>query len=164
VQGVLDKVEDDYLLEVIAGFTFIDFIGWGREGGLERTILDIVEHEHYLLELQKRYIQWITEFTRAIFSKTTAESVNIPCIWSTLSLVSPEMWRKWDKPVIEAVVNVAHQMGGLVHLHLHGNCMEVIEDFAQLGIDCVCPFERSPGGDVTNLRKVKKKVSRTSNV
>jgi len=159
VQEALDKVGDDYLLEVLTGFTFIDFIGWEREGGLEQTILDIVDYEHYLLKLQKRYIHWITEFTQAIFSKTTAESVNIPCIWSTLSLVSPRMWRKWDKPVIEAVVDAAHQMGGLVHLHFHGNCMEVVEDFAQLGIDCVCPFERPPGGDVTNLRKVKKKLA-----
>jgi uroporphyrinogen decarboxylase len=26
--------------------------------------------------------------------------------------------------------------------------METVADFAELGIDCVCPFERPPGGDV----------------
>jgi uroporphyrinogen-III decarboxylase len=29
--------------------------------------------------------------------------------------------------------------------------METVADFAEIGIDCVCPFERPPGGDVDGL-------------
>jgi len=73
------------------------------------------------------------------------------CTWSCLSLISPELWRRLDKPVIRAVADEAHRHGRLLHIHFHGRCMAVAADFAELGIDCVCPFERPPGGDVAGL-------------
>jgi uroporphyrinogen-III decarboxylase len=33
--------------------------------------------------------------------------------------------------------------------------METVADFLELGIDCVCPFERPPGGDVDGLEGLK---------
>ena len=33
--------------------------------------------------------------------------------------------------------------------------METVADFAQLNVDCVCPFERPPGGDVRGLRDLR---------
>jgi uroporphyrinogen-III decarboxylase len=58
------------------------------------------------------------------------------------------MWREWDKPVIKAVAEEIHKHDKLLHIHFHGKCMETVADFAEIGIDCVCPFERPPGGDV----------------
>jgi len=65
--------------------------------------------------------------------------------------IGPDLWRRWDKPVIRAVVEEVHRHGRLVHVHFHGRCLETVADFAELGIDCVCPFERPPGGDVAGL-------------
>ena len=61
------------------------------------------------------------------------------------------MWRRWDKPVIQAVAEEVHRHGRLLHIHFHGKCMETVADFAEIGVDCVCPFERPPGGDVVGL-------------
>jgi uroporphyrinogen-III decarboxylase len=76
------------------------------------------------------------------------------------------MWRKWDKPMIQAVCDEIHRHGKLLHIHFHGKCMETVADFAEIGIDCVCPFERPPGGDVVGvegLRQVAKLLdSRTT--
>jgi uroporphyrinogen-III decarboxylase len=50
----------------------------------------------------------------------------------------------------------------LVHVHFHGKCRETLEDFAELGMDCVCPFERPPGGDVkgrAGLAEVREKLA-----
>jgi len=44
-----------------------------------------------------------------------------------------------------------HRHGRLLHVHFHGKCLETVADFAELGIDAVCPFERPPGGDVAGL-------------
>jgi uroporphyrinogen-III decarboxylase len=33
--------------------------------------------------------------------------------------------------------------------------METVADFAEIGIDCVCPFERPPGGDVEGLEGLR---------
>jgi uroporphyrinogen-III decarboxylase len=32
--------------------------------------------------------------------------------------------------------------------------MKVLPDLISLGLDCICPFERPPGGDVTALKAV----------
>jgi len=80
--------------------------------------------------------------------RTPCESLFIGCSWSCNSLLGPELWRKWDKPVIQAAAWAVRSGGRLLHLHLHGRCLETIGDLAELGLDCVCPFERPPGGDV----------------
>ncbi len=155
VQMALDAVGDDYLLEVFAGFPFIDFLGESREGGLERVILDLVDREPEMLALQARYIEYLSTKIEAAFLNTTARSIFIASGWSSLSLLSPRVWRKWEKPVLAAAVAAAHACGGLIHHHFHGRCHGVLPELADLGLDCICPFERPPGGDVTDLSEVR---------
>ena len=154
VQQALDAVGEDYLLEVYLGDPFVDFAGGMREGGLERVIQDFADWPSKMRILHERYIEYMVVKTRAAFRHTTARSVFIASIWSSLSLLSPAFWRKWDKPVLEAVIQAAHECGGLVHHHFHGRCMKVLPELVALGLDCICPFERPPGGDVTDLREV----------
>jgi uroporphyrinogen-III decarboxylase len=66
------------------------------------------------------------------------------------------MWRQWDKPYIKAMAEEIHRHGKLLHIHFHGRSMETVADFSEIGIDCVCPFERGPGGDVAGLEGLKK--------
>jgi uroporphyrinogen-III decarboxylase len=49
-----------------------------------------------------------------------------------------------------------HRQGKLLHVHFHGRSMEAAGDFAEIGADCVCPFERGPGGDVDGLEGLRK--------
>ena len=92
---------------------------------------------------------------RAACRRTTADSLYIGCCWSCISLLSPALWRRWDKPVIRAVADVAHEEGRLLHIHVHGKCREVLADLAECGADCICPFERPPGGDITDVGEVR---------
>ena len=155
VQTALDTVAEDYLLEVFVGFPFIDFAGEPREGGLEQVIADLYDHEAEMLALQARYISYLEDKIRAVFSHTSARSVFIASGWSSMSLLSPTIWRKWERPVLEAAVRAAHGAGGLIHHHFHGRCMAILPELATLGLDCICPFERPPGGDVTDLAAVR---------
>jgi uroporphyrinogen-III decarboxylase len=41
-------------------------------------------------------------------------------------------------------------------MHFHGWSMEAAADFAEIGADCVCPFERGPGGDVDGLEGLRR--------
>ncbi len=79
------------------------------------------------------------------------ESLVIGCSWSCDSLLGPTLRRRWDRPVLRAVAEEVHRHGRLLHVHFHGACMETVADFAEIGVDCVCPFERPPGGDVDGL-------------
>ncbi|MHC4887563.1 MAG: uroporphyrinogen decarboxylase family protein, partial [Planctomycetota bacterium] len=145
------EVGESYLLEAWLGNPFFDFVAGGREGGLEQSIFDFMEHEELLEGLQERYIDFMVRKARALVEKTPFESFAIGCSWSCNSLIGPDLWRRWDRPVIQAVADELHRHDKLLHIHFHGRCMETVADFAEIGIDCVCPFERPPGGDVEGL-------------
>lgn len=49
-----------------------------------------------------------------------------------------------------------HEKGKLLHIHFHGRCIDTVQDFAEIGIDCVCPFERGSGGDVSTLDDMRR--------
>jgi uroporphyrinogen decarboxylase len=37
--------------------------------------------------------------------------------------------------------------------------MGILNELAELGLDCICPFERPPGGDVTDVRVVRQALN-----
>jgi hypothetical protein len=148
-----NDVGESYLLEAWIGVPFFDFFAGDREGGFETAVYDFLnpDFEPKLVELQAAYQRQLVERVRLICETTPFESLAIGCSWSCNSLIGPDLWRRWDKPVIQAVADEVHRHNRLLHIHFHGKCMECIADFAEIGIDCVCPFERPPGGDVRNL-------------
>jgi len=154
-QRALDAVGEDYLLEISVGSTFFDYLAGGREGGLEQGIFDLIEHEAFFESLHEEYLDYMRRLARAACRQTTADSLFIGCCWSCISLLSPALWRRWDKPVIRAVAEVAHEEGRLLHIHLHGKCHEILADLANCGADCICPFERPPGGDITDMHELR---------
>ena len=156
-----NEVGDRYLLEFWLGVPFFDFWAGAREGGFETGIFDFLEPEldSYLLALRERYTERLVRLARAVCERTPIESLCIGCSWSCNSLLGPELWRRWDKPVIAAVAREVHRHGRLLHIHFHGKCRETLRDFVDMGVDCVCPFERPPGGDVEGvggLRRVRR--------
>ncbi len=155
VQTALDQVGDDYLLEVFAGFPFVDYAGTQRDGGLEQVVMDLIDRESEMRDLQERHIEHVVGAIRAAFAQTTARSIFIASSWSSMSLLSPTVWRKWEKPLLDAAVRTTHECGGLIHHHFHGRCMAILPDLAALGLDCICPWERLPGGDVTSVARVR---------
>jgi len=150
-----EEVGESYLLEGWLGVPFFDFYACARQGGLEAAIIDFVENPELFQALQEKYIAHMTAKVGVLCEKTPFESFVIGCAWSCNSLIGPAMWRRWDKPVIAAVASEVHRHDRLLHVHFHGRCMETVADFAAIGIDCVCPFERPPGGDVDGLEGLK---------
>lgn len=165
VRKAWEEVGDAYLLEVWMGVPFFDFYAGARVGGLQTANYDFAEPElrPKLRELQERYRQLLVRMARTICERTPIESLCIGCSWSCNSLIGPTMWRRWDKPVIKAVAEEVHRHGRLLHIHFHGKCLDTVADFPEIGVDCVCPFERPPGGDVRGLeglREVARRLDR----
>ncbi|NUQ62704.1 MAG: hypothetical protein HUU20_09455 [Pirellulales bacterium] len=157
VRKAWEEVGDAYLLEVWIGVPFFDFYAGARVGGLQTAIYDFAEPELQpkLQELQERYRQLMVRTARTICERTPIESLCIGCSWSCNSLIGPAMWRRWDKPIIKAVADEVHRHGRLLHIHFHGKCRDTVADFPEIGVDCVCPFERPPGGDVRGLEGLR---------
>jgi len=151
--AALQAVGEDYLLEVMVGGMFFDFIAGPM--GLEEGLLALADHEERYARLQQQYIEYMVEETRAICEHIPDAPLFIACSWSCASLIGPKLWRKWDMPGVKAIVEEAHRHGRLVHIHYHGKCMENLADLVATGVDCICPFERPPGGDVTDLALVR---------
>jgi len=156
VDQALSAVGEDYLLEPWLGVPFFDYIATPREGGLQQGLFDLMDHEEFFIPLHEEYISWMRQLARAAAAKSNAESFCIGCAWSCVSLIGPDLWRRWDKPVIRAVSEELHAAGKLLHIHFHGKSHAVLEDLADCGADCICPFERPPGGDITDLRELRR--------
>lgn len=148
-------VGEDYLLEFALGGTFFDNIAGFM--GFENAMYYILAEDPAMLErFRKKYIEFNLELIRKVCRETKYESFFIGCCFACNSLMGPNLWRQWDKPYIKAMADELHMHGKILHIHFHGRCMETVEDFAEIGIDCVCPFERPPGGDVNGLEDLKK--------
>lgn len=144
------EVGEAYLLEAWLGVPFFDFLAGALNGGFEAGILLFTDPEQAPLldRLREKHTEYMVRLARVLCTKTPIESLCIGCSWSCNSLLGPHLWRRWDKPGIRAVAEEVHRHGRLLHVHFHGRCFDTVGDFAEIGIDCVCPFERAPGGDV----------------
>jgi len=148
------SVGGDYLLEIWAGLPFFDFIA--EIIGFEPAALYFFDQdEETLREYRRRYLAYQLGWLERCAAGTDFESYVIGCSYSCNSLAGAALWRKWDKPYIQAIARFLHQRGKLLHIHFHGRCMEALEDFAELGADCVCPFERPPGGDIAGAEGLR---------
>lgn len=152
-----EAVGESYLLECWTGSTFTDFIG--EITGFENAVLWFADTpEAEIRALWERYTAYQTELIEKLADALPYEAYTIGCSYACCSLFGTTLWRKWDKPYIAAVARLLHRKGKLLHIHFHGRSIECAADFAEAEVDCVCPFERGPGGDVTtpkDLRRVR---------
>jgi hypothetical protein len=148
------KCGDDILVEYALGETFFDFVS--AITGFENGIMLFMDDNDALLEkYRERFTAHKLRLLHEAAENTSFESFFIGCCFSCNSLLGPELWRKWDKPFLKIITAEAHRLGKLVHCHNHGKIMDTVPDLAEIGFDCVCPFERPPG-DVTGLAELRR--------
>ena len=148
-------VGEDYLLELYLGEPFFDTVA-GLMGFEQAALYFQDEHEDSLQNYLDRFVQSQRELLRRAVGATPFESYFIGCSYSCNSLLGARLWQKWDKPYIQAMATELHAYGRLLHIHFHGRSIRTAAEFADIGIDCVCPFERPPGGDVAGLEGLQK--------
>jgi uroporphyrinogen-III decarboxylase len=52
---------------------------------------------------------------------------------------------KYDKPIIDLI----HDARGRIHVHSHGSVKKVMQEFVDMDVDVLHPFEPPPMGDIT---------------
>ena len=144
---------EDILVEFHIGVDFYDFV-CGAMGFEDSIMYFLSGNDAKLRGWLEKYTEGRLELLRKTAENTEFESVFIGCGLSCNSLLGPELWRKWSKPYLKTITDEAHKLGLMVHCHNHGKIMETIGDLAEIGFDCVCPFEREPG-DVVGLSGLK---------
>lgn len=118
--------------------------------GSERFAIWTIEQRPRMLELLQIFHGRCLDFLRhlldngvgPVFTMSGAEYVAPP-------LHGPRDFHDFSARTDAEMADLIHARGGLLHIHCHGPLNAVLEQFAELGCDCVHPIEPPPMGDVT---------------
>lgn len=110
---------------------------------------------HRFLEVTNSYVVEAVELIAAAGVRTTFMS------WAHEMLIDPwlghEHFEEFVFPYDRRVYDAVHAGGSRFRAHCHGNCMQYLERFHEMGIDSVEPLEPPPYGDV-DLAEAKRRV------
>jgi len=153
IQGVGEKG----LVTPLVGELFTSFLGTVRAGGMAQAIYDLVDYPDDCRRLHARYVEFLSQRTRLILEKTPAQAIFVNSNYSGPPIVSPRLYREWDKPVLAAVAAVCREKGVPLHLHQHGRAAILMDDLIEAGVNLVCPLLPPPQGDVADLARLKER-------
>ena len=79
-------------------------------------------------------------------------------IWGDVAYVnsmmfSPELWRKYFKPIVKRIIDVCREAGLMTIYHGCGNASLIFEDFIEIGLDAYNPLEAKAGLDAVKLKE-----------
>lgn len=157
IRNVLEGVGEKGLVTPYVGELFTSFLGSVREGGMVAAIYDLMDHEKYCERLQEKYVEHLVRLSEHILQNTNTQAIFLNSNYSGPPIISPALYRRWDKPVLKAVAGVCKRRGVPLHLHQHGYLLAVIDDIVDAGVSIVCPLLPPPQGDVDDLAAVKRR-------
>jgi len=157
IREALAGVGEKGLVTPLVGELYTSFLGTVREGGIAQTLLDLFDYPDDARRLRDRYIEYVSELTRVVLERTGAQAIFVNSNYSGPPIVSPAVYREWDKPVLAAVSAVCHKHGAPLHLHQHGYTAMLLEDLIEAGVDIVCPLLAPPQGDISDLAELKRR-------
>ncbi len=160
IEQAIAGVGEQGLVTPCVGEPFTSFLGTVREGGMVATLYDLWDHREYCQGLLGRYVEHIAQRTRRVLARTRAQAIFLNSNYSGPPMVSPSVYREWDRPVVVAVARVCREHGVPLHLHQHGHLMAIIEELIAAGVSIVCPLLPPPQGDVADLAALKRRYGR----
>lgn len=105
---------------------------------MEQALVDLVEQTSELKELLKLiHAHYCKEVE--VWSKTEVDAIGIMDDWGSQNalLTSPEIFRKFFKPMYKDYVDIAKSCGKYVFMHSDGYITEIMEDLIDIGIDAL---------------------------
>lgn len=125
--------------------------------GSENVMLWLLMYPEELAAFMDRLQHFILGVTEAQI-KAADGMLDGMVIWGDVAYVrdlffSPELWRRFFKPIVKAVVEICHRHHLPVIYHGCGNVRRIFPEFIDLGVDSYNPLECKAGMDVIELRK-----------
>jgi uroporphyrinogen decarboxylase len=110
--------------------------------GMERLLMDMVEHPAFVDEL----LETLTEYQLAILRHALTypvQGVKFGDDWgSQLGMImGPKLWRRFLKPHAARLYAAAHAAGKYVFIHSCGKVQEIFPELIEIGLDCFNPFQ-----------------------
>lgn len=125
--------------------------------GAKNFLLWIAMYPEQMGKFITRINEWALELLKAQI-KAADGLIDGMVIWGDVAyrkdvFFSPDYWRKWYKPGLQALVQTCHEAGLPVIYHGCGNVKRIFADFIEVGIDAYNPLEAKAGLDVVDLRR-----------
>ena len=114
--------------------------------GIENQLLYLAMYEEELDELYRRQAEWTIVYADRCI-EAGADMIHISDDWGAQNdlLFSPAQWKRIIYPHIKKVVDHIHERGCFASLHSDGCVKKVADEIADIGFDCVHPWQESAG-------------------
>ena len=116
---------------------FIRYLGGSNsldEGGFETAMTALYHDERLATAVMDRVIERQLEQVDCA-AASGVDGILISSYWEGMDLISPYLWRKFSKPGIQALTERAHRRGIKAFSWFLGDCIPVLEDLIETGID-----------------------------
>jgi len=105
---------------------------------MEQAMIDLVEQKSELTELLRLiHTHYCKEVD--VWSQTEVNAIGIMDDWGSQNalLTSPEVFRKFFKPMYKEYVEIAKSFGKSVFMHSDGYITEIFPDLIEIGVDAI---------------------------
>jgi len=90
-------------------------------------------------------------------ARSGVDAVLISSYWEGADMISPDLWRKYSRPGIQALARRAHERGLSAWNWFLGDCVPVLDDLIDAGID-VLMLEQGRHGYTSDPVAIRKHV------
>lgn len=106
--------------------------------GTENLYMDLMDPPAGFLDFLERmhdfYCRLMTKW-----AQTDVDALGFMDDWGAQKslLISPEMWRKYFRPLYQDYIDIAHRYGKKISMHSDGNTLDIIPDLIEMGLDAL---------------------------
>ncbi|MFC2097060.1 uroporphyrinogen decarboxylase family protein [Bacteroidota bacterium] len=105
---------------------------------MELSLMDLIMEEPGFVELLKRIHEHYCKEVE-VWARTKVDAVSLMDDWGTQNslMASPEIFRKYFKPMYKDYCEIARSYGKYVFMHSDGYITEIIPDLIEVGVDAL---------------------------
>ena len=106
--------------------------------GTENLFLDLAEENDEVYRLRDMVHSYFVRQEK-LWCQTKIDAIHIEDDWGAQHalLISPELWRRFYKPLYREYCDIAHAAGKFVVMHSDGYITDILEDLIEIGVDAI---------------------------
>ncbi|MBC8388061.1 MAG: hypothetical protein H8E13_08445 [Actinobacteria bacterium] len=122
--------------------------------GMENILLDLIQNKKFALELLRELSDFILKTMGIIIERFDFEAFSLSDDYGAQNsmLMSPRDWRKFIKPYLAEIIELAKKHKKYIMLHSCGNIYKIVGDLVDIGLDILHPIQPE-AMDIFKLKK-----------
>ena len=117
-------------------------------------IMDLIDAPELMSEIFTVYTEYAVALTDFVLSNTSLDSVGLGGSSTSMSVIGPDLYRKYTLEFGKAVCRISHKHKRVVQYHMCGKSRDALPVTQEMGVDGLDALESPPTGNV-DLAEVK---------